>query len=62
MAFIRTTAPAKAQGEVLEMYQRQQASWGYVPNYARVFSHRPEIMTEWARLLAGIRRQVCGSC
>ncbi len=58
MAFIKTTPPSHATGEVRAMYQRQQAKFGYVPNYAKVFSHRPEIMLLWANLLAGIRRHV----
>ena len=38
------------------MYEHQQEHWGYVPNYAKSFSHRPEIMARWGRLLAEIRR------
>ena len=38
------------------MYRRQQEHWGYVPEYAKVFSHRPEVMARWGRLLAEIRR------
>jgi len=38
------------------MYKRQEAHWGYVPNYAKVFSHRPDVMTRWGRLLAEVRR------
>jgi alkylhydroperoxidase family enzyme len=38
------------------MYRRQEDHWGYVPNYAKVFSHRPEVMARWGRLLAEIRR------
>ncbi|MEL7447592.1 MAG: peroxidase [Pseudomonadota bacterium] len=56
MSFIKTTAPADAEGDVLAMYQRQQNSWGYVPNYAKVFSGRPEVLARWARLLAELRR------
>lgn len=56
MAFIDTIPPDDAQGEVRAMYERQQASWGYVPNYAKVFSHRPEVLARWGRLLAEIRR------
>jgi uncharacterized peroxidase-related enzyme len=56
MAFIETIAPPAASGEVRAMYERQQASWGYVPNYAKVFSHRPEVLARWGRLLAEIRR------
>ncbi len=56
MAFIDTIAPAAAEGEVRAMYERQQDFWGYVPTYAKVFSHRPEVLARWARLLAEIRR------
>ncbi|NMF91252.1 carboxymuconolactone decarboxylase family protein [Aromatoleum petrolei] len=56
MAFIETIAADDAQEEVHAMYERQQASWGYVPNYAKVFSHRPEVLARWGRLLAEIRR------
>ncbi|MDI5985426.1 carboxymuconolactone decarboxylase family protein [Halomonas sp. M4R5S39] len=58
MSFIQTVAPEQASGEVLAMYRRQQAHFGYLPNYARAFSHRPEVMASWATLLATIRRHV----
>ncbi|MEM9533176.1 MAG: peroxidase [Pseudomonadota bacterium] len=58
MAFIETIPAAAATGAALEMYQRQEEHWGYVPNYAKVFSHRPEVMARWGRLLAEIRRPV----
>jgi alkylhydroperoxidase family enzyme len=58
MAFIDTTMPAAADGPVRAMYERQQASFGYVPNYAKVFSHRPELMSRWASLLAGVRGSI----
>jgi alkylhydroperoxidase family enzyme len=56
MAFIETLPPALADGAVAGMYLRQEASWGYVPNYAKVFCHRPEVMARWAQLLAEIKR------
>src|SRR6185436_330592 len=56
MAFIDTIPPAAADAAVAGMYLRQEASWGYVPNYAKVFCHRPEIMARWAQLLAEIKR------
>jgi uncharacterized peroxidase-related enzyme len=56
MAFIETIAPADAEGDVRSMYARQQQAWGFVPNYARVFCWRPEVMARWGRLLAEIRR------
>ena len=56
MAFIRTIDPADAQGAVAALYQRQQSAWGYVPNYAKVFSERPEVLARWGQLLAEIKR------
>ncbi len=56
MPFIETTKPENANGAVADMYERQQAAWGYVPNYAKVFCHRPEVMARWGRLLAEIKR------
>lgn len=62
MSFIETTPPDEASGDVLAMYQRQESAWGYVPNYARVFSHRPEVLARWGRLLAEIRRPMSDRC
>jgi uncharacterized peroxidase-related enzyme len=56
MTFIHTTPPDAARDAVAEMYRRQQANWGYVPNYAKVFCHRPEVMARWGQLLAEIKR------
>ncbi|MGR4068604.1 peroxidase [Halomonas sp. LR3S48] len=56
MSYIETIDPELAEGEVKEMYQRQAAHFGFLPNYARVFCHRPEVMKCWAALIATIRR------
>jgi uncharacterized peroxidase-related enzyme len=56
MAFIDTTPPGSAEGTVAAMYLRQQRAWGYIPNYAKVFCHRPEVLARWGQLLAEIRR------
>ena len=56
MAFIDTTAPAVALDAGRGMYLRQQSFWGFVPNYAKVFCHRPQVMTRWAQLLAELKR------
>jgi uncharacterized peroxidase-related enzyme len=55
MAFIQTIPVGQATGEVRALYERTQASLGYVPNYAKVFSHRPPVMAAWSALLASIR-------
>jgi len=55
MAFIRTVPVEEASGEVRAMYERTQAGPGYVPNYAKVFSLRPQVMAAWSGLLTSIR-------
>ena len=56
MSFINTIPPAEATGDTLAMYEHQQSEWGYVPNYAKAFCWRPELMTRWGRLLAEAKR------
>lgn len=56
MAFIDTIAPDAADDAVASMYRRQQAAWGFIPNYAKAFSQRPEVLARWAQLLAEIKR------
>jgi uncharacterized peroxidase-related enzyme len=58
MAFIDTIPVSEASGEVLDMYQRQEGEWGFVPDYAKVFCHRPEVMARWGQMLAEIKRPV----
>jgi uncharacterized peroxidase-related enzyme len=58
MAFIDTIPDSDISADVRAMYDRQQSFWGFVPNYARVFCHRPEIMGLWAQLQAGIKRNM----
>jgi uncharacterized peroxidase-related enzyme len=56
MSFIDSVRPMDSEGEVRAMYERQQEFWGYIPNYALAFSHRPEVLARWSKLLAAIRR------
>jgi len=58
MAFIETIPVSEAPADVLDMYQRQECEWGFVPDYAKVFCHRPEVMARWGQLLAEIKRPV----
>jgi uncharacterized peroxidase-related enzyme len=58
MAFIQTLEAPDINDDVRAMYARQEAHWGFVPNYAKVFCHRPEIMGLWAQLQAGIKRHM----
>ncbi|MFV8816432.1 carboxymuconolactone decarboxylase family protein [Haliea sp. E17] len=54
MSFISTTAPENAHGPTGALYQRLGAG-GYLPNYARLFSHRPELMEHISRLMDALR-------
>lgn len=56
MAFITTTHPHEADGALAAMYAQQQAAWGFVPNYAKVFCHRPEVLARWGALLGEVKR------
>lgn len=58
MAFIDTIPASEATDAVLAMYARQEGAWGYVPDYAKVFCHRPELMARWGKLLAEVKRPV----
>jgi uncharacterized peroxidase-related enzyme len=58
MAFINTIPAQNAVGDVKELYERQQGPYGYVPNYAKVFCHRPDVMTAWAVLQKAIKRDM----
>ena len=58
MSFIDTIAPANATGEVAELYRREQGQLPYLPNYARVFCHRPGLMRQWARLQKSLREHL----
>jgi uncharacterized peroxidase-related enzyme len=58
VAFIHTIAVDEASGDVRAMYERTQGALGYVPNYAKAFSLRPEVMDGWMRLLASVRRHL----
>jgi uncharacterized peroxidase-related enzyme len=58
MAFIKTIPASEATDDVRAMYARQEGEWGYVPEYAKVFCHRPEVMARWGRMLAEIKRPV----
>jgi len=58
MSYIATIPAEEAQGEVLELYARQQGSKSYLPNYANVFCYRPGVMKAWAKMQEEIRSTV----
>ena len=55
MAFIDTVPEDQAHGDVARMFEQNRAAKGYVPNYVKAFSHRPQVMEAWANLLGSVR-------
>ena len=58
MSFIDTIAISDATGVTKEVYDAAQASSGYVPHYAELFSHRPEVYKAWQGLISAIRKNM----
>ena len=54
MAYI-AEAPGPLSNEVEAMYEQEREFWGYVPNYAQLFSQRPAVMAGWKHLIDSIR-------
>jgi uncharacterized peroxidase-related enzyme len=55
MPFISTIPEDQAPADVKKMYERNTATYGYIPNHSRVFSHRPHVSEAWGGLLRSIR-------
>ena len=55
MSFIRTIPPAEADETVRAMYERAEGRFGYLPNWARAFSLRPNVMDGWFALLQSVQ-------
>jgi uncharacterized peroxidase-related enzyme len=58
MAFIQTVPEDQAVADVQMMYEENIASMGYLPNYVRAFSHRPQVLKAWGNLLGSIRQHM----
>jgi uncharacterized peroxidase-related enzyme len=55
MTFISTILDDEASADVKQMYDNNLETHGYVPNYVKAFSHRPQVMAAWGELLGSIR-------
>jgi len=56
--YIQTISEAEAEGKLLEIYEGDQKSMGYVPNHAKVFSLRPEVLEAWRTFQGSIRKNL----
>ena len=50
MPYLPTVPPEEATGEVKAMYDKDLAQHGYVANYTRAFSVRPDVARGWLAL------------
>lgn len=48
--FILAPDESAVSDDVLRWYERQRASWGYLPNYSYAFATRPDIAERWTAL------------
>jgi uncharacterized peroxidase-related enzyme len=55
VAFIDTVSHEEAEGQVRELYDADLKRLGYIANYTKAFSHRPEVYQAWQRLNAAIK-------
>ena len=55
MAFIRTVPEEQAAWQLGEIYEADHTRHGYVPNYTKVLSIRPDIMDAYRQLAKVIR-------
>ena len=58
MAFIDEAPGGESAAGVAQMYAAERELWGYLPNYAALFSHQPHVMGAWRRLVAAIREDM----
>jgi uncharacterized peroxidase-related enzyme len=55
MAFIETVPEEHAADAAAEMYATDRHSFGYLPNFTRAFSLRPEVYAAWRQLNGAIK-------
>jgi uncharacterized peroxidase-related enzyme len=55
MTFVETVGEEAASGELASLYDAERERVGYLPNYARAFSARPEVYRAWQQLNGAIK-------
>jgi len=55
MTFIRTVPAEQATDKLQELYNDDLQSLGYVANYTKAMSLRPEVILAWRQLIGTIR-------
>jgi uncharacterized peroxidase-related enzyme len=55
MSFIKVVSEDSATGLAAQLQERDRASLGYVPNYSKLFTLRPEVYQAWANLNGALK-------
>ncbi len=58
MSFLKSIALDQAEGEVKQIYDHDLEKQGYISNYTKLFSLRPEVLDAWRNLQGSIRRNM----
>jgi len=58
MTFIHTIPEDQAEAAVKKMYAENKAEFGYLPNYLKAFSLRPDVMAAWGQFLGTLSRDM----
>jgi uncharacterized peroxidase-related enzyme len=58
LMFIQTRSEAEAEGKLRTIYEGDSQSMGYVPNHAKVFSLRPDVLEAWRAFQGSIRKNL----
>jgi len=58
VAFIDSIPEEKASGQLRELYDARVQKRGYVPNYVKALSLRPEVYQAWCDLEMSIRKNM----
>lgn len=54
MSYLTTVSENSAEGDLSAIYTAAEQLMGYVPNYTRTFSHRPELYRAWTNLIKNV--------
>ena len=55
MPYIQTISESDATGKLGELYEADLKSLGYVANYTKAMSLRPDVVAAWRQLIGAIR-------
>jgi hypothetical protein len=55
MPYISEPAGDELPEQARRQREKLREQMGYVPNYAKLFGHRPDVLAAWGQLIAAIR-------